>query len=109
MYGTDDTITVIFSEPTNQPFGPNLIKSDLDSLFSFNQDLGTDYTGLWTDPVTLVLTVIDPFGSAPPTIGGLQLTVKSEGNLRDSANESLQSTAISPLLTGNFGTKAVLL
>jgi len=106
VYGADDTITATFSIPTNQPFGPDLIKSELDLLFSFSQDLGVDYTGFWVDPVTLVITVADPFGAAPPTVGGLQITAKPSGNLRDQANTSLPSTALSPLLSGNFGTKA---
>ena len=105
VYGAGDTITAIFSGATNEPFGPSLIKSDLDSLFVFSQDLGADYTGFWVDPVTIVITILDPSGSDPPTIGALQLTVRISGNLRDQANESLPSGALSPLLTGNFGTR----
>lgn len=106
VYGAGDTITATFSAPTNQPFGPSLDKANLDSLFTFSQNLGADYTGVWTNPVTLVITIQNPSGAAPPSVGTLQLTVKSGGNLRGQANTSLPSVALSSPLSGNFGTKA---
>ena len=55
VYGNDDTITVVFSEATNQPCG-RYAGAD-DAIFSFNETLGADYTGSWSAADTLVITV----------------------------------------------------
>ncbi len=103
VYGDGDTITVRFSEETNQPTAAT--KSDLDTIFSFSQNLGSGYFGKWRDSLTLLITIDDSSGSAPPQVDQLTLTAKSGGNLKNSAETSLPSTDTSPALTGNFGTK----
>ena len=72
IYSDGDTITVVFSENTNQAAAGT--KAQIDAIFSFNESLGTDYTGSWSAADTLEITVVDSTGSAPPTIGGLTLT-----------------------------------
>jgi len=101
-YSNGDTITVVFSEPTNQPKVET--KPDLDKLFSFSQNLGADYAGSWTDPSTLVITIVDSSGATPPTIGGFRATLKESGDLTNAEGTSLVSTTTSPTLVGIFGT-----
>ncbi|MGH9910457.1 MAG: Ig-like domain-containing protein, partial [Nitrososphaerales archaeon] len=107
VYSNGDTITVKFSRATNTPFkGINnqLTKENLDAIFSFSQNLGEDYTGKWLTSSTLVITIVDSAGSAPPTIGGLALTVKESANLKNALDSSVfASTFTSPPLSGSFG------
>ena len=108
-----DIITVTFDTQTNQPFGPTLDRGDLEALFTFSQVLTTDpvgITGVWVDDVTLVITITSAASQTIPTVdddgvddGELRLTVKLEGNLKDILEKTLASTAVSSLLTGNFG------
>jgi len=104
IFGDGDTITVVFSEATNEPEEEE--KADLDKLFTFSQSLGTDYTGSFTDELTLLITIVDSTGSAPPAVGVFRVTVKESGNLKDKEETSLASVAVSPVLGGNFGQKA---
>ncbi len=101
-YSNGDTITVAFSEPTNEPKAAT--KTDLDKLFSFSQNLGANYIGTWTDPSTLVIKIADSKGAAPPTVGSFTFTLKQAGNLTSADGMSLASTAISPVLLGTFVT-----
>jgi uncharacterized repeat protein (TIGR01451 family) len=103
VYGNGDTLRVAFSTNTNQP--PVATKADLDAIFTFSQNLGTNYVGTWTSPSVLTITIINAAGATPPAIGILTFTVKASGNLRDSTGTSLPSTAVSPALSGTFGTK----
>jgi len=111
QYGAGDTITVRFSEDTNEPDPTpavaGLEKDDLDILFDFSQSLGDGYTGVFVDPATLVITIQDA-GNAVITkdsIGVFTVTLLASGDLKDADNTSLASTDTSPLLTGNFGTR----
>ncbi|MGQ0638452.1 MAG: hypothetical protein ACT4N1_03740 [Nitrososphaerota archaeon] len=101
VYGNFDTLTVQFSEPTNQP--PVATNAQVHNLFSFSQNPGADVTGSWPNPSTLVLTANDITGATPPAIGELTVTLKESGNLKNSAGTSLPSTSTSPLLSGSFG------
>jgi len=102
IFGNGDTITVRFSERTNEP--AETTKADLDKLFTFSQSLGADYTGSFTDALTLVIT-INSAGSASPTVGVFRVAVKESGNLKDKDETSLASVSQSPVLDGNFGKK----
>ena len=112
VFGEGDTITVRFSEATNRPFfteaDPILSKANLDDLFSFSENIGDDYTGVFVNPLTLVITIVDAVNlESPPQIGLLTLQVKDDlVQLRDEADTSLASTSLSPPLTGTFGNKA---
>lgn len=64
--GSGDTITVAFSDDTNQPVVAT--KSDLDKIIRFDPPLASDYTGRWDSPSSLVITL----GSGPGQ--GLSLT-----------------------------------
>jgi hypothetical protein len=104
VYGNDDTITVRFDEPTNQPAVAT--KANLDTVFTFSQNLGADYTGRWVDPSILLITIRDSTGAAPPVIGTFRVSVNLVGNLKNAAGTSLPSDSQSSALTGNFGTRA---
>ena len=102
VFGNGDTITIKFLEPTNTP--PVETKADIDKLFIFSQNIGDDYTGVFTLNSTLVIIVTDTANlEVPPAIGELTITVKASGNLRDFAGTSLPSTSVSPPLAGSFG------
>ena len=102
IYSDGDTITVVFSEPTNQP--PASTKTDLDNLFTFSQFLGIDYLGTWKDASTLEILIVNSITATPPAVSELTVTVKESANLRNESGTSLASTATSPKLTGDFGT-----
>jgi len=108
VFGNGDTITVSFSEDTNGLTIPVATKADLDNLFAYSQILGADYTGFFIDPATLIITIVNAGGSeiTIDSIGTFRLQVNLAANLKDAAGTSLASTALSPPLTGNFGTKA---
>jgi len=100
-----DTITVRFSEATNTP--PVATKANLDGLFTFSQSLGSDYTGVFDNSLTLIITIVDSTGATPPAINELTLTVKADGvnDLKDALESSEASTSESPPLIGTFGDK----
>jgi hypothetical protein len=100
-YANGNTITAIFSEPTNQPAVATT--GDLNTLFTFSQNLGNGYSGTWVNPSTLVITINDASGATPPAVGGLTLTINAAGHLRNAPNTSLASVSTSPILTGSFG------
>ena len=100
VYSSGDIITVTFSKATNQP--PISTKANLDTLFTFSQNLGTDYTGSWSSTTVLVIDIVDSTGSTPPSLGSLALTAKVGGNLLDSAGDCTASTRSSGAITGGF-------
>ena len=104
VYGNDDVISVTFDQPTNRPAAAT--KTDLENLFTFSQNLGTDFTGSWASASVLEISIVDSTGAAPPTIGGLTVTLKASGNLRNEEGNSNPSTDTSPALTGDFGDRA---
>jgi hypothetical protein len=67
-FDAGDTLTVSFSPDTNLANlgSGTLTKPQVDSIITFSQSLGADYTGRWTDAKTLVVTCVDPTGAAPP-------------------------------------------
>ena len=108
IYGNDDTLTFTFDVDTNQATGTTLTKAGVDALFNFGTvNLGTNYTGRWTDMRTLVITIADATGagSNAPTIGatGSTFTLLTAGNIRRRVAGFNVSTATSPNLTGDFG------
>ncbi len=105
-FDAGDTITARFNEGTDQAgFGAapiTLTKSQVDAIFDVSQNLGANYNGRWENPSTFITTILDPTGSAPPTVGTLTLTVKASAGLQNAAETSLASTATSPPLSGSF-------
>jgi methionine-rich copper-binding protein CopC len=102
IYSTGDTITFVFSENTNQPFGPSPTQAELDILFG-TMNLGAAYSGSWTDAQTLVITIDDATGGTAPTIGTTSFQLQPRGGLKDAAETSLSSMDISSAITGDWG------
>jgi hypothetical protein len=105
IYSDADTITIMFSEATNQV--PVATKADLDTMFAFGQSLGANYTGSWPAADALVITVADATGAAPPTIGSLTLTFQPGNGVKNAAVTSAESTGVSPVLAGDWGWQLV--
>jgi flagellar hook assembly protein FlgD len=105
VYGNDDTITFVFSENTNEPFGPNPAQANLDTLFGA-MNLGTMYSGTWTNAQTLTITITNATGGTEPTIGATTYTLQAAGNLKNAAGTSFASTDTSPAITGDWGSPA---
>jgi hypothetical protein len=112
-YGSNDAISVNFSELTNKPLGTQFTKSDIDNLFSFKNGntpatLGTSYHGVWKSASVLQITVDDvtpPAGFTLvdlPQIGSFTAVVKETGNLKNQVANSLPSTSASSSLSGVF-------
>jgi hypothetical protein len=106
-----DTITVHFSQSTNEKFADSHegeTTSDLNLLFtcsgglglSCSTNLGTDFTGTWVDASTLVITG----GSTAPgaAVGNLILTPILNSGLTNAAGTASVSDTPSPELTGSF-------
>ena len=106
-YSIDDTLTIRFSESTNQPFGLGVhVKSVVEKIFDFSSwEPGDDYTGRWINPSTYKITIKDmnSLVSKDPIIGQTQITVKETAQLKSTDEESLDSVSTSPPLTGFFG------
>ncbi|PCJ60255.1 MAG: hypothetical protein COA79_08775 [Planctomycetota bacterium] len=100
VFSNNDTISINFSPGTNKPSAST--KVQLDALFSFSQPLGTNYTGVWSGDSTLIITLVDVSGGSP-TIGNLKLTVKASANLKNTAETSKISVAVSEVMSGDWG------
>ena len=110
VYSKDDTITIVFSENTDQAgysASDVLSKSDIAGLFNFSMNLGANYIGSWVLPNMFTITCQDSTGSSPPTIGGLQVVVVPGNNIRNTPPQSAPMVPAgfsgSPFLTGSFG------
>jgi len=97
-----DTLTIVFDIDTNRPSWPNLTKAEVDGLISFENTLGANYTGQWTAPDTLVITVVDASGGTLAI--GNTITVVADGtdDLTNAAGTNLPSTAAAPV-SGYWG------
>ena len=85
VYGNADSISFVFSENTNQPFGPNPTMANLDTLFGA-MNLGADYTGSWTAADTLLITINDATGGTAPVLRTTTFSVGAAGGLKSAAN-----------------------
>jgi len=104
-YVQGSTMTVQFSEITNRAGFPRVAvtRQQLDALFSFYYNIGSDYTGQWTNDATLVITITNPFGATPPQIGQSIAVVKASANLRSVPPITAACKAASPPMVGKFG------
>ena len=75
VFGVEDTLTITFDRDTDQP--QVLTKADIDKIMTFKTPLGTSYTGLWTSPRILVITVVTIDETAvKPAVGSFTFTFK---------------------------------
>ena len=108
--GTPDvgeTFTIRFSEPTNTPIDDTVIleTTDINSLFIFNGSLGAAYSGVWDNPTSFTITVIDAAG-ATAQVGVSTVTarggpVPSELVIRNASETSNPVFGTSPGLVGS--------
>jgi hypothetical protein len=131
IYGSGNTISVVFDVPTDMaklgscendklPLlccarlicnAPILNKNQVDQMLDFSQALGRDYKGRWIlNATTLEIDIIDAFGAAPPAIGFLIISTAPERGLpiRTANGESVGAhSSPSPPLIGDFGTSRI--
>ena len=62
VFSAGDEIVVAFNIETNRGGLPmtNISKTELATVFSFSQSLGTSYVGYWPSRSTLRITILDP-------------------------------------------------
>eukprot|EP00163_Fabomonas_tropica_P010306 TRINITY_DN2040_c0_g1_i1.p1 TRINITY_DN2040_c0_g1~~TRINITY_DN2040_c0_g1_i1.p1 ORF type:complete len:6542 (+),score=1422.00 TRINITY_DN2040_c0_g1_i1:1620-21245(+) len=100
VYSAGDTITIIFDVATNQPTLGG--KTAVDSVFTFSQPLGSNYSAVWVSPTVAVVTVLEADPLTPPVPGTLQVSVLASANLMTPAENTLPSTS-TQTVTGNWG------
>ena len=101
VYSVGDTLTLSFSAPTNQSGAAT--KANIDGNFTFalpDISVGSTYTGVWTDPSTLVITITA--AGASPTIG-VSTTIPSAGTNIGDAGSTHVIGGGAVALTGDFG------
>ena len=121
-YDVNDTITLVLSEPTDRGGLPEHVSFEqINAILSFNQNLGSHYTGRWTDngvftsPMgpgfypdipyssTLVITIHDTTGASPPTIDTLRATFRPAALVRNVPPVCSPASSTSPALSADFG------
>ena len=98
-FGPGDTLTLAFSLPTNKDVS-STAKIYVDSLFSFHPPVGEDYSGVWQDDSTFIVT-IERVGSAAPALGSARVTVAD--NIFDREFRRPSALGESAVLSGNYG------
>jgi len=100
-FGNGDTITFTFSEDTNEP--PAATKVEIDGLLDFGQKvIGTNYTGVWSDAQTLVITIVDAISGNLAIDDEAHIIIDGTDNLLNAAQTSApcgDTTA----MTGDWG------
>ena len=99
-----DTLSVRFDVPTDLG-GREGGKAFVDTTLSFSQSLGEDYSGVWLDPSTFLITILDPSGaSGGPRINATAGAVVSvNGTLRNAPGTSEPSRAAYVMSVGDYG------
>ena len=99
-----DTLAVHFDLPTDLG-GREGGKAFVDTALAFSQPLGGDYSGVWSDASTFVVTVLDPTGAAEgPQVNETSGAVVSvAGRLQNAPRTSALSAASYRMRVGDFG------
>jgi len=97
VYNVGAAFTIYFNEITNLGGLPasGWAKNDIDNAFEFYSDLhdphplGVDYSGRWIDNATFIISILavdkdEPRGPPPLSGGNFRVSVKAEGNIRNS-------------------------
>jgi hypothetical protein len=102
--GNGDILTITFNVATNQPDVST--KALVDNLIHFGvKSFGANYSGVWSDAKTLVLTVTDSTGATLAV--GDTLTLKATGNLKTANGLSSAGTS-SHIIGGTFSESIVV-
>jgi len=103
IYSIADTITIQFDFDTNEPGGSGIqTKLDVNDLFTFSDNIGQAYSGQWVTPDTFVIA-INSLGNAGIIINSTTVTPAQITPILSSDGLSDPSSAISPVLSGDFG------
>lgn len=84
VYSDGDTLTITFDIATNQTGAAS--QANINGNFTFSQGLGTTYTGIWTDPSTLVITVTDTTGEGGVAVGVTSVSAAAGNNIGDAVS-----------------------
>ncbi len=99
VLSSGDTLTVTFSEATNEPAASSV--AQINTIFNFGSNsLGEVFVGSWSDASTLLITISDPTNGALDI--GDPVTIRAEGNLKNAAGTSAASTDIG-IVSGDWG------
>ena len=75
-------------------------------LFTFGDSIGTDYTGLWTDESTLIVSILNATGGTAST-GSTRVRIRDRlGGLIFNAARNSEAASGDALLEGSFGSLA---
>ena len=120
LYEEGSTIAIGFDQYTNRGnfSQTGLSKQIVDTIFRFTKNLGSDYTGHWTNCSvhpgktlpgcqTFVITIKNATGASPPTVFGLQATLLKTGNIRNYPSASAPANGTGPIMQGHFGPSSV--
>ena len=103
LYSNGDTIVITFGPDTNMPGGTGIqTKAAVNALFTSTAPLGQQYRGQWTTPDTFTITIINP-NNAALVIGSTTVTPAGITPILSVDETSVQSSATSPKLSGDFG------
>jgi hypothetical protein len=121
-FDVNDTVTLVLSERTDRGLLPEHVTFEqINSFVSFNQRLGSDYSGrwlesgVWTSPLgrgymrdisfsrKLVITIHNTSGASPPTIDTLRATFLPTALIRNVPPVCKPASSTSPALSGDFG------
>lgn len=101
FYSLGDVFTLTFDVVTNQtPIGT---KAQVDAIFTFSENLGANYTGVWLSPLVAEITVINPVNHAGPTIGLTTVTITGGSALMDISSTFSATAGVYGPISGDFG------
>jgi len=99
-----DSLLITFSRRTSKGGLPDRIsKEQVDSVFSFADPIGLNYTGTWLNNGSAMYIYIYNATGGNPRIGVSYVSVKASGDIRNWPPACKPSTTTSPLLRGDFG------
>lgn len=100
VFSNEDQVMVTFDRSSDLG-AVEATRKRVDALFSFNIPLGEDYSGLWLDDSTFIITITDTRYDLPlinETVVTVRKPVRSASGLSGTLNGSTSVT-----LQGNFG------
>lgn len=104
VYSREDTITITFDSDTNTPGGTNVQRKPvIDDIFTFSESLGRAYSGKWTAPDTFTIIINSINNAGPPIISDTTVIPAGITPILSIDETSDPSSAISPVLSGDFG------
>lgn len=113
VFSDADEIGITFNVDTNKANLPDagITRSQLESVFTFSMNIGTDFVGRWASPKSMLITILNSTQDSqstlfyPPYVGlnGLTVSVKESGDLRNTPAVCGASVSSSSFLVGDFG------